>query len=136
MKTAEPKTFNMSKTKHCTDCGCELDEGEGQVFTCCEKCWDKKYPKETKMGWKDELEEICGEEYIEAVEALIESLLKKQRESCALAIPVKSDEYCLSNYDRSLIKNAPEPGDSDGIAKTETDTGHLIDMPDLEGGSE
>ena len=36
------------KTKHCTDCGCELGEGEGQVFTCCEICWVKKYPKEAQ----------------------------------------------------------------------------------------
>ena len=83
----------MSKVKHCIDCGCELDEGEGQVFTCCEKCWDKKYPKETKMDWKDELEEALlkisvgrsGKDWVdEPVDAImkeispvIESLLKE-----------------------------------------------------------
>ena len=71
----------MSKTKHCIDCGCELDEGEGQVFTCCEKCWDKKYPKETKMGWKDELKRISFGQpkklWLDDVETIIESLLKE-----------------------------------------------------------
>ena len=60
------------------------------------------------MNWKDELEEICGEEYIEAVEELIESLLKKQRENCA--------REAKRGYDyeqEKLILNAPEPGGSE-----------------------
>ena len=57
------------------------------------------------MDWKDELEEICGEEYIEAVEELIKSLLKKQRENCAREAK-RGFEY---EQDR-LILNAPEPG--------------------------
>ena len=63
------------------------------------------------MNWKDELEEICGEEYIEAVEALIESLLKKQRENCAKELFKKTERYngdMVSEMD--VIKNAPEPG--------------------------
>ena len=27
--------------EYCKDCGCELGEGEGKVFTVCEICWDK-----------------------------------------------------------------------------------------------
>lgn len=33
------------KKYYCSDCGIELDEGEGSVFTCCEPCWDKHYKK-------------------------------------------------------------------------------------------
>jgi Lar family restriction alleviation protein len=33
------------KKYYCSDCGIELDEGEGSVFTCCEVCWNKHYKK-------------------------------------------------------------------------------------------
>ena len=58
------------------------------------------------MTWKEELEEVCGEEYQDAVETLIDtlitSLLKKQREICA--------EVAQTNtINRQAILNAPEP---------------------------
>lgn len=28
----------------CSDCGAPMNEGEAKTFTCCEACWDKKYP--------------------------------------------------------------------------------------------
>jgi DNA-directed RNA polymerase subunit RPC12/RpoP len=30
---------------HCTDCGAEMNEGEGKTFTVCSKCWDKHVEK-------------------------------------------------------------------------------------------
>ena len=33
------------KKYYCDDCGVELNEGEGSVFTCCETCWNKHYKK-------------------------------------------------------------------------------------------
>ena len=61
------------------------------------------------MNWKDELEEICGEEYIEAVEELIKSLLKKQREICAVTAEREEPELMHETFMK--IKNAPEPGE-------------------------
>ena len=109
----------MSKVKHCIDCGCELDEGEGQIFTCCEKCWDKKYPKETKMNWKDELKKLVPKkssyDLISRTDAenFIESLLKKQRENCAEEY-MKLFENCgvIDKITWQSIINAPEPGGS------------------------
>ena len=33
------------------------------------------------MTWKDNLKEVCGEEYLDSVEELITSLLKKQSDN-------------------------------------------------------
>ena len=68
------------------------------------------------MNWKDELEEICGEEYIEAVEELIKSLLKKQRENIEFEILFNSQHLEFTRIQVSRIKeackiNAPEPGE-------------------------
>ena len=62
------------------------------------------------MNWKDELEEICGEEYIEAVEELIKSLLKKQRTECGYGKHASSANGFTPKM-RAMIENAPEPGE-------------------------
>lgn len=35
------------KNYYC-ECGNEMNEGEAKTFTCCEVCWDEKYPPEKK----------------------------------------------------------------------------------------
>lgn len=40
---------------YCSDCGVELDEGEGSVFTCCELCWDK-HSKKTDEAKRSQVE--------------------------------------------------------------------------------
>ncbi len=59
---------------------------------------------------EDELEEICGEEYIEAVTDLIHSLLKQQREICAGRY-VRADTVEESRQIVKNILNAPEPSE-------------------------
>lgn len=39
---------NENRKYYCNDCGVELDEGEGSVFTCCDECWDKHYKKQQR----------------------------------------------------------------------------------------
>jgi len=34
---------------YCNDCGVEMNEGEAKTFTCCDACWDKKYPAESNQ---------------------------------------------------------------------------------------
>ena len=38
-----PEGEQEMKRHYCSDCGKDMDEGEGSVFTCCESCWDKHY---------------------------------------------------------------------------------------------
>ena len=57
------------------------------------------------MTWQDNLKEVCGEEYLDSVEELITSLLKKQREICANKAVDGHGSPVL--YDNVL--NAPEP---------------------------
>ncbi len=40
----------------CSDCGCDLNEGEGKTFTVCDSCWDKNYQAQPA---KDDCED-CG----------------------------------------------------------------------------
>ena len=75
-------------------CDCELGKSKNPALY-----------NNTQMDWKDELEEICGEEYIEAVEELIKSLLKKQRVICAKKW---YEEVNPNNYFQAIL-NAPEP---------------------------
>ena len=75
------------------------------------KKWYLHTRKEGQQPYKAELSfTTCEEEVIE----FIESLLKKQRESCAgqihkMIVPQSKAEYIHA------ILNAPEPGGSDGM---------------------
>jgi uncharacterized Zn finger protein (UPF0148 family) len=35
--------MTFTKGYKCSDCGTPLNDGEGDVFTCCESCWKKHY---------------------------------------------------------------------------------------------
>ena len=54
------KSDDSGERYTCQDCGAEMNAGEGRTFTCCDKCWSKRYPlkgEERGIGHCDK----CGE---------------------------------------------------------------------------
>jgi len=56
---------------YCNDCGVEMNEGEAKTFTCCDACWDKKYPAESNQVQAKVKPEIVD------IEKIIEYAFKK-----------------------------------------------------------
>ena len=59
-----PEGEQEMKRHYCSDCGKDMDEGEGSVFTCCESCWDKHYGEiegVSKMSIGDKEVKIQGD---------------------------------------------------------------------------
>jgi len=46
------KSDDSGERYTCQDCGSEMNEGEGRTFTCCDKCWSKRYPLKGEKKWK------------------------------------------------------------------------------------
>ncbi len=77
------------KKYYCDDCGVELNEGEGSVFTCCETCWNKHYKK------TDEQSEVRVEAKVkpEIAEETLKEILEMIRREFLFATENYPEQY-------------------------------------------